>query len=193
MRIAKSGFQDRATLNQNQNSGMNLSIDFEAIEGVNAMLQSHPVHSVLVVDQIAAVFFGAVTIAAVMIEDAPEMDRIIAYCLGGSVLGSWAHILLFKVNQHRNVVAVFLGNAILAFAFSPSICEWILPVKAINLRSCMFVSASMGLCSSWIVTNVFPELGIKLLASLKFLRPKLLFAWMRSIVARLWGFQDPGK
>ena len=156
------------------------------------MLQSPVLHGVLLVEQVAAVFFGAITIAAV-VDEAPETDRIIAYCLGGSVLGSWAYILLFKVNQHRNVVGAFLGNAILAFAFSPSICEWILPAGRVNLRSCMFVSASMGLCSSWIVTILFPELGLKILGALKYLRPKTVFAWIRGLVARLLGLQDPGQ
>ena len=154
------------------------------------MLHHPAAHGVLLAEQMAAMFFGAITVASV-IKDSPENDRIIAYCLGGSVLGSWAYILIFKVNEHRNVVGAFLGNAILAFAFSPSICEWILPAERINLRSCMFISASMGLCSSWIITVLIPELGGKLLAAVREIRPATLWRWIRVGLARVLHLQEP--
>lgn len=165
----------------NRNSGHDIN---PKLNGGPVMLHHQTSHGVLLAEQMAAMFFGAVTIASV-IQDAPETDRIIAYCLGGSVLGSWAYILIFKVNEHRNVVGAFLGNAILSFAFSPSICEWILPAERINLRSCMFISASMGLCSSWIITVFIPEIGLKLLAAVKELRPATVWKWIRIGIARV--------
>ncbi len=154
------------------------------------MLHVQSAHGVLLAEQVAALFFGAVTIMSV-VQDAPETDRIIAYCLGGSVLGSWAYILIFKINEHRNVVGAFLGNAILSFAFSPSICEWMIPANRLNLRSCMFVSASMGLCSSWIITVFLPEIGLKLLKAIQELRPATVLKWLRAAVARVFHLDEP--
>lgn len=180
---------DANNLNRVSMYGINATRVDDQSQRTAQMLQSS-LNSPLVAEQLAAIFFGAVTLATVS-GHSSESDLIIGYCLGGSVIGSWAYILIFRVNEHRDVVGAFLGNALLAFAFSPSICEWIIPPQSINIRSCMFVSASMGLCSSWVITVFFPEVGKKLLTAIRKMKPSTVWIFVRNSVARLLGLEVP--
>ena len=111
-------------------------------------------------------------------------DQIQAYCLCGSVAGSFAYILKQKIYEQDGVVATFFTNFLIALIFSPFLCDYLPYINIpVNFRSCLALSGGIGLTAPWILATVFPILGKKIIAGVKAASP-------RSLVKRLFDLKD---
>lgn len=123
------------------------------------------------------------------------MDGIRDHCLLGGALGSLLSILRFRTDRHGVLIAVFLGshtevlatfivNGVFAFAFSPLVCDMLLPWADIpkSQNACVALSSAIALGCPWLMKSAFPILGEKAEGFLKSLRPKMILERL----LRLW-------
>lgn len=123
------------------------------------------------------------------------MDEIRDHCLFGGALGSMLSILRFRADKQGLLIAVFLGsysevlatfffNGAFAFAFSPLVCDVLLPRLGLSKtqNACVALSCAIALTCPWLVKSGFPILGEKAEGFLKSLRPKIILERL----LRLW-------
>lgn len=116
-------------------------------------------------------------------------DRVRAYCLSGSVLGSFAYILLSRLykTEQLDVVATFFGNSIVGFLFSPILCEW--AGVHTTFSQCMAFSGGIGLGLPWFVSTLLPIISRKTVTAVKGMN-------FRALIARILNLKlddDPRK
>jgi hypothetical protein len=149
-------------------------------------------NGMLLVEHVSSILVSLAVLASLEVES----DKIFGYCLIGSILGSWGYILKFKVHSHENIVSAFLGNAVFSVMFSPFLCELMIPPQRLSMRSCLFVSAAIAFSASWIIGQVFPEFGDKVLLAIRKITPSAILKWVKTrilgIVHATLGLGDSG-
>ncbi len=112
----------------------------------------------LFITEAAAAWICILSFTTSMMEGSSDDDRLVAYCLLGGTLGSFAYILRGKIYEHDGLAAVvtaFGTNFLIGYIFSPLACDricWALNTP-MSFRICLAISGGIGLFSPWILTN----------------------------------------